>query len=170
MSDIALILIRLMAVYFFLIAIRTLASSINLVQINEGSMFLSHFIISGVLSVILWFIAPFIAMLMVNKIEKPITNELFNSKYQIETTIFTIIGLLLIITSIAPLIFQLAYANTDEMKHLNEPAKAMFSASNNGMMAQYVFKIIAGLFLVLFSESLWKFLAKLRAKLLSRQQ
>jgi magnesium-transporting ATPase (P-type) len=165
-SDIALILLRLMAVYYLLVAIDVFASSISVVQMGGDSIYLSQIMIMGILSVVLWFIAPFDAMLMVKKIDKPIISESFNTKYQVQTTVFTVIGLILIITSIAPLVFQLAYSNTEEIGYLDEAQKAMMSASNNGMLSQYIFKIIAGIFLVLFSESLWKFLAKLREKLL----
>lgn len=165
-SDVALILIRLLALYTLLGAFGILSLGVTFIIENSGGLYTSQFFVMTGLSLALWFIAPFVAMLMVKKIEKPLNDELFNSKYQVETTIFTVIGLVLVITSIAPMIFQLAYNSTDGIGYIDETQKAMVQASRNGIAASYVFKLIIGILLIFFSESFWKFIANTKARLL----
>lgn len=172
-SDVALIVLRSMAVYLLLSALSALPAGLRVMnqtswEFESASIFISASVVMSILAIALWFVAPFVAMLMVKKVNRPIDKDMFNSKFHVESTIFTTVGLILVVTSIAPMIFNLAYNNTEDIQlHIaDESQKVLMQASQNGFTAQYASMLIVGLLLLFFAEPFWQFIAKIKARLM----
>jgi hypothetical protein len=82
----------------------------------------------------------------------------------LEALIFSGIGLVLVATSIPAIANMIAYNSAIETLNPDAATKVQMIASSKGFTAKYIAKIACGLFLLIFSEKLYRLLSKIRKK------
>ncbi|MDH3974652.1 MAG: hypothetical protein OEV42_10285 [Deltaproteobacteria bacterium] len=164
-QDIAIILIRVLAAYMLLQALAILPMSVLISTADPVMFLISHEFTTFVISTILWFSAPRLSKVMVkdstNSSEHPEGLE----GRQVESLIFSTIGVILVAVSIPALANMVAYHRTISTFEVDAVSKAQMVAGSKGFITKYIVKIAVGIFLIFFSEKLCHLLSKGRNRI-----
>jgi uncharacterized membrane protein len=164
-QDIAIILIRVLAAYMLLQALSILPMSVTIGTANPVMFLISHEFTTFVISAILWFFAPSLSKVMVKDSTVAPKNPQGLEDRQVESLIFSTIGLILVVVSIPALANMVAYNTTIGTYEVDAATKAQMVASSQGFTTKYIVRIILGVFLILFSEKLCSLVANIRNKI-----
>jgi hypothetical protein len=162
--EIAIILIRVLAAYMLLQALSILPMSVAFGTSNPVLFLLSHEFSTFVISAVLWFAAPRLSSIIVRDITGTTESIESITDNHLEALIFSGIGLVLVATSIPAIANMIAYNSAIETLNPDAATKVQMIASSKGFTAKYIAKIACGLFLLVFSEKLYRLLSKIRKK------
>ncbi|CAB1058041.1 hypothetical protein D1BOALGB6SA_2797 [Olavius sp. associated proteobacterium Delta 1] len=169
-QDIAIIAIRILALYMFLQGLSILPMSVTFGTRDPISFLISHEFVIFLISAILWFSARPLSRFFVS--DKTTSSEILSnfSRESVEQMIFSIVGLILIVVTIPALSGSIAYhINIDE----NLPDLAYRSKALAGIKSHYInylLKLLLGFLLLCFPSLVTEMVRLARGIIIKKQK
>jgi heme/copper-type cytochrome/quinol oxidase subunit 2 len=164
--DIAIILIKVLSLYLLLQSLSILPTYVQIYSETPTFLLTSQQFLSFILSILLWFLAPFLAKTMIKKHNsKPEQISNF-SGIDFEQILFSAIGLILLAISIPGAISIISYnvaINSTEVKDI--ATKVHIEASSSSFLAKYIAGIFLGCVFLVFSKILTQKIEMFRNKI-----
>ena len=113
---------------------------------NPVRFLISHEFTTFVISTILWFTAPRLSKVMVKEATSSPEQAETIANYQVESLIFSTIGLILVVVSIPALANMVAYNSAIGTFEVEAISKAQMVASSKGFTTKYIVRIVVGIF------------------------
>ena len=169
-QDIAIIVIRILALYMFLQGLSILPMSVTYGTRDPISFLISHEFVIFLISAILWLSARPLSRYLVS--DKTISSEISSniSREPLEQMIFSIVGLILIVVTIPALSGSIAYhMNIDEnLPDLTYRSKALAGIKSHYI--NYLLKLLLGFLLLCFPDLITGMIRSVRGKTIKRKK
>jgi len=164
-QDIAIILIRILSLYLMLQSLSILPMSIRIYTPTPIFLLISHEFVSFILSIVLWFFAPYLAKTMTKETTCNSNGSYGFNNVQFEQLLISAMGLILLAISIPGAVGMVSYHAaivTTEVVDLAIQTQVEVSAKS--FLAKYIAGILLGMFFLVFSKMLANQLDTLRNK------